>query len=105
MITWLKFRTNNVTFELNALDVPKDTTTIYKDNVPFDTLIQSIFIGAKDVLNNGLGLFDQIINILQIIFMIGGLFMIIPVIRLTTRLISRKIKKSDKKRSKKSNPI
>ena len=38
VITWLHFRTDNQEFSLNALDIPKDTTGLEVQNVPFETL-------------------------------------------------------------------
>ena len=38
MIIWLKFRTNNVDFEFNVLDIPKDTTGVYLNYIPYETL-------------------------------------------------------------------
>ena len=100
MITWLKFRTDNQQFELNALDVPKDTTSIYKGDIEFDTLLQKLFKGIKDVFNNDDGLLAKAIKILSLIFAIIGLFAILPIIRGITKFIGKKIENKSIKKKK-----
>lgn len=51
MITWLKFKTDNIEFSLSALDTPKDTTQVYIDQTEYPTLIGMIIGKTKDVLS------------------------------------------------------
>lgn len=52
LITWLKFRTNNITFEFNALDIPKDTTSVSLQNIPFQTLTDVVIESIVNGFNN-----------------------------------------------------
>lgn len=92
MITWLKFRTDNQTFELNAFDIPKDTIQKgYRGNLPE----WKLFDESDDD-----SLFDNAIEILTKILMIIGLFAILPIIRGITKFIGKKIENKSIKKKK-----
>ncbi|MFA6829418.1 MAG: hypothetical protein WCR67_01745 [Bacilli bacterium] len=114
LITWMKFRTNNQDFEMNVLDIPKDTSSIYVQNVPFDTLgdllidnIVDWWTWFKSVSNNILKNMVPFAVALAVILVV---ILCWPVLSSTTKLVGATIgvanqrikpKQKKKKRSKK----
>lgn len=55
IITWLKFRTNDIDFEFNVLDIPKDTSSVHIQNVPYEVL-------GDILIENGISFYDWLIE-------------------------------------------
>lgn len=108
LITWLKFRTNNVEFEFNVLDVPKDTTSIYIQNVPYETLgdvIVNKTLSGWDWLKNAFNNIKN--NLVPMLISLAVILVIVacwPVITSFTRLVGSSINMlTDKKTKNKKN--
>lgn len=92
MITWLHFRTNEQEFMLNALDVPKDTTGLYVENVPFETfsdLTFRYFRNIIDSLSNG--------NVTKVLSAFFGVIVIIFILWLILKFVEITRKNTPKK--------
>lgn len=101
LITWLRFRTDNQEFEFNVLDIPKDTSSIYLDEVPFKTLGDLIIEKAIE----GFDWFKKIVgnvlkNIVPLAITILSIMLLVacwPVITSTMQLVSVGIKNASNK--------
>lgn len=105
LILWLKFRTNNIDFEFNVLDIPKDTSSVYLQEVPFETLGDILVDNVidwwnwfKSVSNN---LFKNIVpfTIAFAVILVGILCW--PLISAFMKLLSKPIKRLADKPKKK----
>lgn len=117
VITWLKFRTNNQDFEFNVLDIPKDTTSVFLDTVPFETLPDQVINNVKSFgkwlsnffTNDG---WKDLLKVAAIVLLLIVGFMAIPLIssfftvvgsvfKTATTPINNRAKKKEKKTNKK----
>lgn len=104
LITWLKFRTNNIEFEFNALDFPKDTTSVYINSVPFKTLGDEIIDNLvsfwdwllRSFCNTGNDLIGLLITILVILIIVSCLPLILSLFKLVFGSIHSGIKSISK---------
>lgn len=102
IITWLKFRTNDKTFEFNVLDIPKDTEEVYLQVVPFQTLSDVLIEKATDFWNWFTSNLSTILhNMFPFLAIIGSILLVIlfwPLIKALIRLISIPFNKFSEKR-------
>ena len=115
IITWLKFRTDNIDFEFNVLDIPKDTTSVYIQDVPFDTLgdiiVENIISfwdwfkdsGGWQTILILLGVLGGILLFIYLYPFISAIFKVIakPFKKLNSNTKSKKKKSSSNKKNKK----
>lgn len=105
MITWLKFRTHNHEFEFNVLDVPKDTTSIHIQNVPYETLGDVIVNKTLSGWNWFKNAFNNIKNNLVPMFISLAVIVVVvacwPIITSFTKLVGASINMSTNKKIKK----
>ena len=106
LITWMKFRTNNKTFEFNVLDIPKDTSSVYVQNVPYATLSDIVIENIVNMLNwiqSSLnGVISNIVPLAVIILSIILLVICFPVITSITQLVGAGIRSTSNRIEKKS---
>lgn len=106
LITWLKFRTNNVEFEFNVLDVPKDTTSVYLAYVPYKTLGDIILEKTINAWDWFKSIFTGVVrNIVPILISVAVIMIIVlcwPVLSSTMQLVGAGIKSANYKIENKS---
>lgn len=105
----LKYRTNDIEFDFNCLDIPTDTASVFIQEVPFETLGDILVDNVidwwnwlKSVSNN---LFKNIVPFTIAFAVILVVILCWPVFRSATKLVGRtmnqaKGKIQDKKQSK-----
>lgn len=105
LITWLKFRTNNQEFEFNVLDIPKDTTSIYVQDVPFDTLGDVIVENAVSAWNWFKGAFTNIFdNLVPLLISVAVILVVVlcwPILTSFTKALGMAIEQTTTKKKKK----
>ncbi len=115
MITQLKFVTDNQKFELNALDIPRDTSHGAVGYVPFETLPELLWRTTKSfftLIGGALnGLFNNLYFVLAIIICVALFVFVVPAITPVLNFASsvklskqsRKMQKEYKKQNKRKN--
>lgn len=99
MITWLKFRDGIQTFELKALDTPRDTSCIVVGVVPYETLLDKIKTIFEDTTNDFENIIKTIVSIVMVSLIIVAITMIVNILKGGIK-ISRKFNRKRRRKNK-----
>ncbi len=100
LIVRLRFKVGMKEYEMNALDVPKDTSSAYIQDVPYTTLGDDVIDFIFDFLESFTNGFDILLQILIIIFLAIVLLILLRLILGIFEFLSEFL--SSKKRKKRS---